>query len=297
MRRGVVRARLAVRAGLVVRARDMARARMAAAATTLLVAAALLALALAAAGCDMPSTGGLGQVIGSGKPVTKTYDYSGFTRVVADNGFEVTVTQGDAYAVSVTADDNLVNDKLKIELDGDTLHLGLARLWQFRDVTLKARVTMPRLSGLEASGVASVAASGFASGDPLDLALSGAGAARLTGVRAGVVTLAVSGAGRLEGRLDAQQLTGEVSGAGDVTLSGAAQALKLDASGGSTLDLAGLSARDADLTLSGGADGKVLVTGTLDVSASGGATLEYSGSPQLGAIHTSGGAEVKPAGS
>ena len=71
MRRGVVRARLAVRAGLVVRTRDMVRARMAAAATTLLVAVALLALALAAAGCDMPSTGGLGQVIGSGKPVTK----------------------------------------------------------------------------------------------------------------------------------------------------------------------------------------------------------------------------------
>ena len=267
-----------------------------AAAATLLLAAVLPTLVLAAAGCDMPSTGGLGQVIGSGKPATKTFDYTGFTKVLVDSGFDVTVTQGDAYAVSVTVDDNLVKDKLKIELDGDTLRIGLAPLWQFRNVTLKATVTMPRLSGLEASGAAAAAASGFASGDPLALAVSGASTVKLTGVRAGVVSGAVSGGGRLEGRLEAQELGGAVSGAGEVTLTGAARTLKLDGSGGCTIDLSGLTVRDAELTLSGGADGKVLVIGTLSVSASGGAQLEYAGSPRLGAVHVSGGAEVRPVG-
>ena len=276
--------------------RGVVSGRRVAAATTLLLATVLLAFTLAAAGCDMPSTGGLGQVIGSGKPATKTFDYAGFTKVVVNGGFDVTVTQGAAYAVSVTADDNLVKDKLKIELDGDTLRIGLAPLWQFRNVTLKATVTMPRLSGLKASGASTAAASGFASGDPLALAVSGASTVQLTGVRAGAVTGAVSGAGRLEGRLDAQELSGAVSGAGEVRLTGAAQTLKLDGSGGSTIDLSGLAVRDAELTLSGGAGGKVLVTGTLSVSASGGAQLEYAGSPQLGAVHVSGGAEVKPAG-
>ena len=50
-----------------------------------------LAAALAAAGCDMPSTGGLGQVIGSGTPVTKYYDFTGFTKVAVDSGFKVDI--------------------------------------------------------------------------------------------------------------------------------------------------------------------------------------------------------------
>jgi hypothetical protein len=39
----------------------------------------------------------------------------------------------------------------------------------------------------------------------------------------------------------------------------------------------------------------VLVTGTLDVSASGGSKLTYAGDPKLGKIDVSSGAEVKPA--
>ena len=123
----------------------------------LAAASAVLAVAAAAsvvAGCDMPSTGGLGQVGGSGVVVPQHYDYSGFTRVVVDSGFDVEIdyADDDTYAVVVTVDDNLVEEHLKVELDGDTLHIGLAPLWNYHDVTTKARVVLPRLTGLEASG-------------------------------------------------------------------------------------------------------------------------------------------------
>jgi len=228
--------------------------------------------------------------------VTKTYDFTGFTKVTADSGFTVTVTQGAEYAVSVTVDDNLVEEHLKVELDGQTLRIGLEPLWAYRDVTLEATVTMPGLSGLEASGASTVSASGFASGDPLALTTSGAGTVTLTGAVAGEVTLEVSGASRLQGELEAQELAGEISGAGAVELRGTAQRLELDASGGSRFELLSLPAVDADLRLSGGSRGVVTVTGTLSADASGGSRLEYAGSPQIGSVESSGGSVVEPAG-
>jgi Putative auto-transporter adhesin, head GIN domain len=258
----------------------------------LLLAAVLLALVLAAAGCDMPSTGGLGQVYGSGTPATRTYDYTGFTKVEVDSGFVATVEQGDSYAVSVTADDNLVKDKLKIELDGDTLHIGLAPLWQFRDVTLKATVTLPHLTGLDVSGASTVDAA--PTGDDLDLAASGASTVTLTGQ--GKVTLDVSGASRADGAVLLDELAGDVSGASVLAFTGNAGTLRLDVSGGSRLDLMDLAVQTADLTLSGGSRGEVTVAGTLDAEASGGSRLEYAGDPQLGAVDVSGGSAVEPAG-
>jgi hypothetical protein len=258
--------------------------------------AALAVLTLAATGCDMPGTGGLGQVQGSGTLVRQAYDVTGFSRLEADNGFEVRVERGEEYAVSVRVDDNLIEEHLKVEVDGDTLHIGLAPLWNYVGVTAIATVTMPGLEGVEASGAARVVASGFASGDPLSVELSGASSLALSETEAGDVTVELSGGSRVAGHLGARELAGDISGASALVLEGSAAALRLSASGGSLLDLLSLMARDADLELSGGSRGAVLVTGTLDAGVSGGSRLEYAGTPQLGSIDASVGSVVGPAG-
>ena len=131
--------------------------------------AALVVAALAAAGCDMPSTGGLGQVGGSGNVVTQRYDYTGFTKVVVESGFDVEIDYGDTYGVTARVDDNLVKEHLKVELDGDTLHVGLAPRWRYHDVTTTARVVLPRLTALEAAGASSVVVARMKSEAPLAL--------------------------------------------------------------------------------------------------------------------------------
>jgi hypothetical protein len=246
---------------------------------------------LAVAGCSADAGGDLGHVTGSGTPVTKTYDYAEFTGLSVNSAFDVTVTRGDAFAVSVTVDDN-VAEHLRVETDGDTLRIGLEPRWSFSNMTLKASVTMPTLTALEVNGSSAVKATGFASGDALDLLVSGASSVTLISVRTGNVAVNVSGAGSVSGDLEAQEIGGEVTRAGDLTLEGAATALKLEASGSGKLELALLTAQDADLNLSGGADATVRVTGTLNVEASGGASLDYYGSPMLGRMHVSGGAQV-----
>lgn len=256
--------------------------------------AAALLLVLAA-GCSVSPGGVGGQVSGSGTPASKQFDYSGFTGLRVDNAFHATVTRGDAFSVQVTVDDNLVK-YLKVEVHGGTLEIALDPGMSYRDTTLKAVVTMPSLTALEVNGGATADVQGVAAGDPLDVKAAGAGKASLSGARAGAVTIDVSGGGGLTGELQAQSLSGEVSGAGRVSLEGSATSAKLEASGAGRLDLQTLTVQDADLQLSGGASGTVRVTGTLNVEASGGAHLEYYGTPTLGRMDVSGGAQVTHAG-
>lgn len=70
----------------------------------------------------------------------------------------------------------------------------------------------------------------------------------------------------------------------------------MEVSGAGDLDLHLLTLQNADLELSGGSNASVRVTGTLNVEASGGAQLAYYGSPTLGRMELSGGAEVNRAG-
>ncbi len=259
------------------------------AAVALAAVTGLLTLVVAAAGC-------LGQVRGSGQAVTRTYDFTGFTRLQTDHGFNLTVERGDQFSVSVSVDDNLVEDYLEVEMEGDTLRIGLTSRRTYAGVTAVATVTLPALEGVEASGAASVEASGFASGDPLSVELSGASSLTLAGVSAGDVTVEASGASRTAGELEAQALAGGVSGASAVELRGSAGSVRLGASGGSRLELSALEAGDADLDLSGGSLAQVSVTGTLDADLSGGSRLVYTGSPRLGDVTTSGGSVVEPAG-
>ena len=64
--------------------------------------------------------------------------------------------------------------------------------------------------------------------------------------------LDVSGASSLSGGAPRSSLNGDVSGASVVDLMGSATSMRLVASGGSHLELASLTVRDADLELSGG---------------------------------------------
>lgn len=260
---------------------------------TVLCLILLAALAAAAGGCDMPGTGGLGQVGGSGVLVTEHYDFTGFTKVVVESGFEVEIDYADTYEVTVTVDDNLIKEHLEVELEGDTLHVGLAQLWRYHDVTTKARIVLPRLAALEASGASRVVVTKFSSGAPLQLEASGSSRVETAGTTWGKVTLDVSGASRVEGGASMDELAGEVSGGSAVDLAGTAGMLRLDASGGSRLDLLELRAENGDLTLSGGSRGQVTVSGSLEVDASGGSRLEYAGDPQVSA-DVSGGSDVEP---
>jgi hypothetical protein len=137
------------------------------------------------------------------------------------------------------------------------LRIGLKPLKDYivRNATMEAEVAMPELSGVEASGVSDVIATGFESDRDFRVRLSGASSAVLSG------------------------------SAGEVTV---------DASGSSDADLAEFSVGDARVDASGSSTVTVNVSGRLDVDASGSSDVFYLGSPILRNIDTSGSSSVEP---
>jgi hypothetical protein len=167
---------------------------------------------------------------GSGEIVTQEMDFTGFDKLDVSQGFNVEVNQGDDFSVIIRVDDNLV-EFLQVEKVGDTLKIGLEGDRIYTTSNLRAEVTMPSLTGLEASGGSDVTVSG--TGEDITVDASGGSDADLASfsvVNANVVA----------------------SGGSDVTIN-ASGTLNVDASGGSQVYYLG-SPTMGQIETSGGSD-------------------------------------------
>jgi hypothetical protein len=235
---------------------------------TLMVAAILAVVLLIpglSAGCEGIS------VTGSGNLTTETFNFSDFTRVEAQNGFQIEVTQSSTFSIEVTADDN-IHQFIEVEKSGETLGIRLRGNRFYHSVTIEAKITMPELYKLELSGGSQASISGFSSSHDFEADMSGGS--------------------QLSGDITAGDAEFELSGGSQVTLEGEADDLVIDASGGSHFDLEDFPVDNATIHLSGGGEATVNVSGTLDVDLSGGSRVIYVGEPTDINIEASGDSTV-----
>jgi hypothetical protein len=234
------------------------------AAATLLVA--MTSIAFAAGTSSFTGT------VGSGRMVTREFDYRDFTGVSAGSGARVTVQQGDRYRVELRMDDNAI-DLMRTDLVNGVVEFSLEPNGALRNVRIEIEVTAPRITDLKLSGGA-----------------TGTVEMELPDDR---FTAELSGGARVSGRVTADQLVIEASGGSTATLDGSTESLSAEGSGGSRLLLAGVDADDASVTLSGGSRAEVTVAGRIEGSASGGSTLVHSGAARAVTVSTSGGSSVR----
>jgi Putative auto-transporter adhesin, head GIN domain len=92
-------------------------------------------------------------VIGGGAAATRTFDLQGFTALEACCGFQVVVTGGEQFEVSISANESVL-PVLSATVRGDTLHIGLDETQTRSIVTsrLEAHVTLPVLEAVNLSG-------------------------------------------------------------------------------------------------------------------------------------------------
>jgi hypothetical protein len=229
----------------------------------------LVAVVFLLAGCAVPFTM---QLAPSGPLVTKDYDLSNFTAVAAGSAFEMEITRSDSYGVSVTVNESLV-ESLEVTVSGNTLHISLKpNIGLTGAATMKAKVTMPELTGLDLSGASRTTLAGFNS----DTSLKSE----------------VSGASTLRGDLICGDASFNVSGASKVNLRGSAQDLKVEASGASTVDLSNFASQNTVVNASGASKVVVAASGSLDVEASGASTVRYTGEPATLKTNASGASTV-----
>lgn len=231
---------------------------------------------------------------GSGEVVTQDHALSGFDRVEAGRTLDLLVRPAEAFAVSLTADDDFLG-YVTVEQRGDTLKLDVDDDVELRG-THRVEITMPSLRHLELHGAASADVAGFGADGSMEFDLSGASDLLCTDIGAEAVTLGLSGASDLSCTdLRAARLEARLSGASDLELDGSATSGRIRASGASEADLEGLALTDADVRLSGASHAAVTVGGRLEADLSGASELRYAGDPELGTMKTSGGSSADPA--
>src|SRR5262245_31432337 len=201
-------------------------------------------------------------IVGSGKPVSKDVKVADFTSVEVNSAFQVTITRGDKFGVTITADDNLI-EHVKAIKEGSALKISMTRSWQGGpNSVMKATITMPALEALNLSGATTAAIDGFKSQKSFKLT--------------------AAGASRLQGEIIAGKVDLEITGASRVTLKGSAEEAALSATGASGMELSELAVGSARVSLSGASTAKVNAKSKLDYSIDGASRFEYQGDPTIG---------------
>lgn len=232
----------------------------------------------------------LGTVIGlslagTAMAESRTFDLDGFEKIDFATGLDATVKLGDSFSVVATSGSTQALDNLQLKVDDGVLK---ARLDQsFLDFILGGgvvgmllssgnavivEITLPALSGIDASSGADVTAQGL-TGDRLNLNASSGANIEVTDARLGAV------------RVDSS------SGA-DVDISGTADPVEAEASSGADIDAENLVAADVTARVSSGANISVHATARLRAEASSGGDIEVSGNPAKRDVDASSGGDV-----
>lgn len=222
----------------------------------LTVALLVFAFALSACGIALPE-----MVMGSGKMATQTFDARDFDQIRVSTSGVVYIEQGDAFRVTVEADDNIL-PLLNVEVQQGVLMLGTKKpATIFQRETLIYRVTLPALRALDVSGSADVRVEEFAA-ESLNVNVSGSGNVIVE-------------------NLTAESVICELSGSGEVRLGGAADSLAVRISGSGDALAEGLKTSNAQVSVNGTGDALVWAVDSLDVAISGSGMVQYAGSPAL----------------
>ena len=224
---------------------------------------------------------------------TKDFNIEGFVNVAVGGYFDVEIVQSDTFRVSISADDFA---HIRVEKANDTLIIrqrGIDCLAIFHSQP-QARISMPSLAKLTMSGASKGKLQGFSSTSQLELTASGASHLEAFNISTGSLGIELNGASGLTGDIKASgDARFEVAGAGKLDLKGAAKNITLKVIGASKIALDQFPAQNADVDIAGASTGTVNLNGKLNANVSGASSLYWSGTAVMGDIQISGASKLR----
>lgn len=213
------------------------------------------------------------RVRGSGNVISQERKFTGFSSVEASNAIHLYVKQDSVFSVRVETDDNL-QEYIGVRMENGTLIVEQednSRL----DATgkLSVYVSAPLFKHLKATGASEIHGQNILTADE-------------------AVSIDVSGASDAELHVKAPSVTGEMTGASTLRLSGQTKDLTIDGTGASKAFCFDLLAENTSVDLSGASHADVFASVKLDAEASGASGIIYKGNATVNQ-RTSGAASVK----
>ena len=216
-------------------------------------------------------TGCEGEIVGSEKLETESYDYTGFTMIEVENGFALTVKQSQSYKIEITTDDNILK-YLDINKTGNTLKIGTSG-GSISPTTLRVEISLPGIKGINLSSGCKAVITGFNSNETFSVTLTGGSV--------------------LTGDIVSGDVGFGISSGSMVTLSGSGRDLMVRSSDGSEITLDEFPVNNADINIDGGGRSSFNINGRLDTVLTGGSELYYTGEPKMGDVNISGGSKLE----
>jgi hypothetical protein len=201
-----------------------------------------------------------------------------FSAIQVSYPADITIQQGDANSITITADDNLL-PQLRTDVNGGELNIfNGERSWGRRvnaSEFVKISIVLQDLRTLSFDSAGSLTVNGY-SGDDLEIRLNGAGSITLNEIEVTTLSLRLDGAGSMEAQ-------------------GAVDTLFVRMDGFGSLNAGRLAAREVTVELDGLGSATVRASELLSVDINGLGSVNYFGSPEvqrstdgLGTINRSG---------
>ncbi|MFM1794360.1 MAG: hypothetical protein RL642_745 [Bacteroidota bacterium] len=203
-------------------------------------------------------------------------DVQDFQSLVVRGPFKVYYSSDPQTQVAVSAKDSDARDRITTKVTGGTLYISLDEggiKWWGMNKEFKVYITAPKLNGLTVSGAVNFVV--------VDI------------LKSTNLSLVLSGASNFSGKIDAEAIKTNLSGASDCKVSGSANKLDLVCSGASSFKGADLKVGEADLDASGASSIKIHVNEILKAHASGASSIQYKGSPKMFKQSASGASSIK----
>ena len=195
---------------------------------------------------------------GNDERVTKEITIESFEKIEISGAFDILLTPSSSNEVIIEADENLLK-YIDISVRGDKLFVGTERRLSSRK-GIKIEIPVKNLRGISSSGASDIESTKPITAKELDLD--------------------VSGAGKIDLKLDVKSLTIDLSGAVMIYLEGVAKRLDVEMSGAGSLMAEGFEVKDCEIDISGVGHVLVNVSGTLEAQVSGLGKVEYLGNPE-----------------
>ena len=203
--------------------------------------------------------------------IEKEINVNGFSRVYAEERFNITITKGTNFYVKATGPANSISD-ITWSVANNILDIQYAHHESNRPV-VDIVITMPVFVQLNLSGAATATVNGFQG-------------------TSHVLRAVISGASKCTFNGTGVNMQVDISGASELNVNGSTESLYGNISGAGKLNAFDLTSTEVDISASGGSAARVNVTHKLFAEATGGSRIYYKGTPHVKSIQASGGGQV-----
>lgn len=208
-------------------------------------------------------------------PNVEVRQVGSFNKVDISSAFDVIITQGNEERVAVSSNIEGDNQNIISTVENGKLKIGYRnnnRKW-YKNHHLKAYIAVKNIEAIGGSGASKIILEGTLAATNLQINLSGAT--------------------DLKGNLAVHnKLKLDLSGASDVTLTGAAGAIDINASGASDVKAFDLTAGECYIDASGACNIRISVEKEMSADLSGASSVQYKGNAMIRNIKTSGASNV-----